>query len=100
MIKLEMDPRINAESIVKWDYSWAYDEATCFSEFLINAGVEAQTAILAIISKMYDRITCITKKEITKTDAKMIKGVLIKIACKEVNIAALDEFRRETGREG
>lgn len=99
MIKLEMDPRSDAKSIISWDCSWAADQSETFSELITNAGIEAQTAILAIISRMYERIVNLTTKKITKKDAKMIKGVLIKIACREVNIAALDEFRRETGRE-
>ena len=99
MIRLEMDPQSNAESDVWWDFNWAFDNAKDLPEFVSNAGIEAQTAILAILSRMYERINLVTLGRMTKKQAKVVKDVLIQVACQDVDVAMFDQFRHEMGRE-
>lgn len=100
MIKLEINPNCNEESVVQWNSRWAMDNSSTASEFISNAGVEAQAAILAIISRMYEMITNHVVGKITKQQKKMIKETLIQIACQDVDVSMLDQFRTDMGREG
>lgn len=99
MIRLEMNPQSKAESVVQWDIDWAFDASKDLSEFVSNSGIEARTAILAILSWMCDRINHLTLERMTKKKVKEVKKVLVKIACQEVDVDMLDQFRQEMGRE-
>lgn len=99
MIRLLMNPQSKAESVVQWDINWAFDASKDLSEFVSNSGLEAQNAILTILSWMYERINHLTLERMTKKQEKEVKKVLIKIACQEVNVDMLDQFRQKMGWE-
>ena len=96
MIKLHFDPKTE-KSELNVDLSWAFENSDDFQGFLTNAGLEAQGAILAIISRMFDTIAHVTGGKLTEDQTKVVKEVLIQIACQDVDVSLFNQFRKEMG---
>ena len=76
------------------DLADAFKDSKGMTEFVLNAGAEAQTAILSILARIYQTINyvCAKGKGIPEKDRNLVKRILIQTACQETTLELFDEF--------
>lgn len=93
MIKYYFNPETK-EHDLEVDLADAFKDSTGMTDFVINSGLEAQTAVLSIMARMYQTMDyiCSKGKEMSKEHRKRIKRILIETACQEVTLELFNEF--------
>ncbi len=97
MIRYFFDPNTQ-EHELKVDLVDAFKDSKEMTDFLINAGLEVQTAILAIIARIYHTVDyiCSDGKGMNRKNRDMIKEIMIQTACQDTTVDTLNEFMNGT----